>query len=57
MCAVQNLSEAKASRESDTGEQLQYSKYSLKYPAHPHIPGLIGGKKKKKKELKHDILK
>lgn len=56
MCAVQNLSEAKASRESDTGEQLQYSKYSLKYPAHPHIPGLIGGKKKKK-ELKHDILK
>lgn len=56
MCIVQSLSETKASRELDTGEQLECTKPSLRCPAHPHNPRAYHRKKKKKKELKHNKL-
>lgn len=52
MCIVQSLSETKASREPDTGEQLECTKPSLRCPAHPHNPRAYHRKKKKKKRAK-----
>lgn len=54
MSVVQNLAEAKPSREPDIGEQLQYTKHSLRCPAHPHTPRAYH---RQKNELKHNILK
>lgn len=45
MCVVQNLAEAKPSREPDTGEQLQYTKQSEMSSSSTYPQGLSQAKK------------